>query len=67
LGSLSFCKATGRINVQQANLRHALHLYREITQATSEGNKLNFQEIEAEIFKVPIKPIDGDNEAMELD
>jgi len=59
LGSLSFCKATGRINVQQANLRHALHLFREITKATNEGRKLNYQEVEADYFKVPIKTIPG--------
>ena len=30
LGSLSFCKATGRINVQQSNLFHALNLSKEL-------------------------------------
>lgn len=67
LGSLSFCKATGRINVQQANLRHALHLYKEIMQATSDGSQLNFNDIEQEIFRIPVKPIDGQPEGVQMD
>ena len=67
LGSLSFCKATGRINVQQSQLRAALHLYREIQQASTDGSQLNFQDIEAENFKVPIRPLPGDPQGLELD
>lgn len=32
-------------------------MYRDIAQATNEGTKLNFKEMEDEIFKIPIKPI----------
>ena len=48
-------------------MRQALNLYREIAQSANDGGKLNFQEIEAEIFKVPIKPISGDANGIQLD